>query len=89
MDAKLVNQSLKDFITEKLLDGDGSELSDDTPLLELGIIDSMAMVSLLAHVQKIFGVKIPDDEVSPRNFQTIEALQRLILRVHEGGSQRA
>lgn len=82
MDANSINQALKGFITEKLLHGDGAELTDHTPLLEWGIVDSLAMVSLLAFVHKTFDVKIPDAEISPRNFQSIEALRNLIVRVH-------
>lgn len=89
MDANDVNQALEGFITEKLLHGDGSELNLHTPLLELGIVDSLAMVSLLTFVQKSFGVTIPDAEVSPRNFQTIEALSALIMRVQREASNGA
>ena len=79
MDATEVNKGLKTFITENLLDGEGDDLEDHTPLLELGIIDSMAMVSLLTFIQKKLGVSIPDDKVSPRHFQSINSLQKLIL----------
>jgi acyl carrier protein len=85
MDPNSVNRALGAFITDTLLHGDGAELTDHTPLLEWGIIDSLAMVSLLAFVQKAFGVTVPDAEVSPRNFQSIEALQELIMRVHAQG----
>lgn len=81
MDAAEVNKGLKTFIINNLLDGDGSDLDDHTPLLELGIIDSMAMVSLLTFIDKKLGVSIPDDKVSPRHFQTITTLQALILEV--------
>jgi 2-hydroxymuconate-semialdehyde hydrolase len=89
MDVNSINQALKGFITDTLLHGDGAELTDHTPLLEWGIVDSLAMVSLLTFVHKSFGVTIPDAEVSPRNFQSIEALQTLIMRVHGGRAEGA
>ncbi|KIG13411.1 hypothetical protein DB30_08087 [Enhygromyxa salina] len=89
MDATSVNQALKGFITEKLLHGDGADLTDHTPLLEWEIVDSLAMVSLLTFVQKTFGVTIPDAEVSPRNFQSIEALQNLIVNVAQDRPEAA
>ncbi|PRP93391.1 Aminoacyl carrier protein 1 [Enhygromyxa salina] len=89
MNATEVNQALEGFITEKLLHGDGADLTLQTPLLEYGIVDSLAMVSLLTFVQNSFGVTIPDGEVSPRNFKTIEALSALIMRVHGEASNGA
>ena len=83
MDASELNNGIKTFIIESLLDGDGADLDDHTPLLELGIIDSLAMVSLLRFIEKKLGVSVPEDEVSPRNFMSIQTLESMILRVHE------
>ncbi|MFV8752987.1 acyl carrier protein [Nannocystaceae bacterium ST9] len=91
MDANEVNRSLKRHIVDTLLHGDESELDDDTPLLELGVIDSLAMVGLLAFLTSEFGVRVPDREVSPRNFASLAALTRLVVRelaardANEGG----
>lgn len=78
MDANAVGQLLKTFIVDEILHGDAAELQDDTPLLEWGVIDSIAMVSLLAFIQKQFGVRIEDDAVVPRNFRSIAAMSHLV-----------
>ncbi len=83
MQASEVNHKLKSFIIQEFLDGDDSELADDTPLLEWGVIDSIAMFTLLRFIKDSFAVEIPDREVSPRNFHSIAVLQRLVLRLGE------
>lgn len=73
-----IKRSLQDFIVDKLLDGDAGELDEHTPLLEWGVIDSIAMVALLDFIKTQLGAEIPDDKVSPRHFATITALARLV-----------
>ncbi len=80
MDSKHIQTALTNFIADEFLDGDAEELDEHTPLLELGVIDSLAMVALLDFIKRCFSAELPDDEVSPRNFASIAALERLISR---------
>jgi len=75
-----ISSALTGFISEKILEGEGADLDDDTPLLEWGVIDSIAMVSLLSFIQSRFAVRIPDGEVVPRNFHSIAAIGQLVKR---------
>lgn len=86
MDASEINHQLKTYIIEMMLDGDGSDLDDHTPLLELGIVDSMGIVSLLTFIDKQLGVSVPENRVSPRYFKSIAALQALILEISSQSS---
>jgi 2-hydroxymuconate-semialdehyde hydrolase len=68
----------------------------DTPVLEMGILDSLSMVSLLTFVQTTLGVVIPDEKVLPENFETLGTLADLITQlqlsgrpVHEGVAECA
>lgn len=87
MQAPEIIEILSQFIIEQFLDGDGAELQEDTPLLEWGVIDSIAMFTLLRFIKERFAIEIPDTEVSPRNFHSIEVLQRLVSRLlrEQGG----
>ncbi|MBX2798084.1 MAG: alpha/beta fold hydrolase [Myxococcales bacterium] len=66
------------FVAHHLLDGDGSELSPDTPLLEWGVLDSMSMLELLAFIQEDLGVAVPDEQVRPEHFQSLRRLDALL-----------
>jgi 2-hydroxymuconate-semialdehyde hydrolase len=61
-------------------------LDADTPILDLGILDSLSMVSLLSFVQNTLGVVIPDGMVLPEHFETLGMLGDLIGRLQSNGS---
>lgn len=50
------------------------EVGMETPLFSSGIIDSMAILHLLAFVERATGRAIPPERVVMKNFQTIAAI---------------
>ncbi len=56
----------------------GKGLSDTDSLLERGVLDSMAIVKLVAFLEERFGVALSDDEFDPDNFETIQAITELV-----------
>jgi 2-hydroxymuconate-semialdehyde hydrolase len=72
---------LRSFIVDQLLDGDGEDLDADTRLLEVGIIDSMTMINLIAFIERRFELLIPHADVTPTNFETLGAVVDLVLRL--------
>ncbi|MEQ9325143.1 MAG: acyl carrier protein [Polyangiaceae bacterium] len=71
---------LVDFVASDLLDGDARDLDAQTPLLELGIIDSLTIVSLLSFLETRFGARIAPENVRPEHFVTIAAIAVLTER---------
>jgi acyl carrier protein len=69
---------LLEFINRELLDGQGDDLDVDTPLLELGIIDSVSIVMLSVHISDELGVKIPPGDLIPTNLRDVRAIAKLI-----------
>lgn len=49
-------------------------LSNDTPLLEAGILDSLSLLKLTLFLEERFGVEVAPDELIPENFETVEAI---------------
>jgi acyl carrier protein len=60
--------SILKFIGE--LKGDGTLVGRDTPIMETGLLDSMALVQLIQFIGQKFGVTIPDEEVTPELFES-------------------
>jgi 2-hydroxymuconate-semialdehyde hydrolase len=81
MTKEQVYETLRSFIVSELLDGQGDDLEADTSLLELGIVDSLSMISLLTFMEEKFSVSVPDYEVKPENFQNLAALTKFTLRL--------
>jgi acyl carrier protein len=72
-------QQVKDYIMDEFLPGeDPSELTPATPLISGGILDSIATLKLVMVVEETFGVNFEPHEVDKENFDSLEAVVRLL-----------
>jgi acyl carrier protein len=70
---------LRDFIVDELRwDGASSELTDAYPLLESGVIDSLAIFEIVQFLEAEYSIEIADDELLPENFATLAAIAKLV-----------
>ena len=51
-----------------------AELADDESLLDAGVIDSAAMIDLIAFLEKSFEISIDEDDMIPENFDSVAAI---------------
>jgi acyl carrier protein len=80
----MLKSELASFIEKNLVGGDRRvAITDSTPLIEDGIIDSMGLMQIVAFLEERAGVRVPDDEVSPDNFETVAAIERLVERLRK------
>lgn len=63
---------------------DPAGLRADTPLLERGVLDSVALIRLTAHLESRYNVLLDDDDLVPENFATAGDIARLIERRMDG-----
>lgn len=49
-------------------------LKNDTPLLESGILDSLALLKLLLFLEEEFNIHLDDFDFIPENFTTVNAI---------------
>jgi len=72
-------EDIKTYIANEILDGeDIGELDETTPLLELGVLNSMELMNLVSHIEQTYGVKVPSDGIVPDNFQDIHSIIEFI-----------
>ena len=77
-----ITEELKRFILEELVEEGGpTSLSDDDPLIEQGLIDSMAAMQIIAFIEEETGLRVPDREVAVENFESVTAMQNLVDRL--------
>ncbi len=70
---------VRDFIVgQPSWRGPASDLTDDYPLVEKKVLDSMAIFELVAFIEQSFGIEIEDEELVSENFATLKAIDRLI-----------
>lgn len=64
---------------------DGVDYENCTTLIDQGILDSLAIISLVAEIEDEFDVQIPTVEIVPANFNSAKAIWDLIVRLQEEG----
>jgi acyl carrier protein len=58
--------------------GRREELTDDYPLIEGGVVDSMGIFQLVSMIESRYGVEVDDEELVRDNFETLRAIARLV-----------
>ena len=77
-----MKKEIREFIEREIMkDERGGILKDTDPLIESGIIDSLGIQILLAHLEETYSVHILDEELIPENFETVESIVSLVERV--------
>lgn len=77
-----VESKLKHFIATELMYGeDDSVLSSDEPLLGSGIVDSLGIMRLVSFIEEEFGVEVPEQDLVPEHFQTVNRLAAFVQRL--------
>ncbi|HEY1920540.1 MAG TPA: acyl carrier protein [Streptosporangiaceae bacterium] len=83
-----IQQSIITYVADAWMGGDADGLGADLPLAEMNIIDSAAMFDLVHFLQGTFRIQVPLDEVTPRNFTSINAITALVERLRDEGAPR-
>jgi acyl carrier protein len=85
-DHESVGTAVKEYILAEFLPGeDPAALTDRTPLLTTGILDSIATLKLVAFLEKHFQITIAAHEVNVDHLNTLETITRLV-RAKQGGA---
>jgi len=77
-----LKQELREFIRRSLIPaGATAEVDENEPLIDHGVIDSMGLLQIMTFIEERTGVRVPDDEVTPENFQSVSAIDQLVTRL--------
>jgi acyl carrier protein len=70
---------IRRFVVSTFLFGDAGALpSDDSSLLEEGLIDSTDVLELVTFLESELGVQVADEEIVPANFDSVARLARYV-----------
>lgn len=74
-----IEAKIRTYIAQNLLFSDnGFTYDDDASFLEEGIIDSIGVLELVLFVEETFGLTVPDQEITPDNFDSVRKLANFI-----------
>jgi len=76
-----ISKVVRDYIIrEYVQEGDDREVSETTPLISSGLVDSFSMVSLLRFLEKKYAIHIPDSAATPEAIDSVERIVTLVRR---------
>jgi acyl carrier protein len=67
-------QQLIDYILKDVISRPGVEITEDTPLVSSGLIDSLALVNILLKVEDVTHTRIPVGKVQPKDMDTVNLM---------------
>lgn len=74
-----VTAIVKDYIMSEFLTGEDPEaLSDTTPLISGGILDSISTVKLVSFLEETFGIQFSAHEISTDYLDTLADITSLV-----------
>jgi len=74
-----VKGAIKAFILKEFLPGeDPSNLTDDLPLITTGILDSIATLKLVLHLEETFGITLEAHEADKAHLDTLNKITSLV-----------
>lgn len=72
-----LRDDLLEFVQESLLRG-AEKIGPEDGLIERGVIDSVGLMQLMTFIEERAGIRIPDHLVTPSNFETVDAMDRMV-----------
>jgi acyl carrier protein len=58
--------------------GKGGVPATDESLFDSGYLDSFALADMVSALEKEFGIKIPDSDLNPRKFESIDRIDQYL-----------
>jgi acyl carrier protein len=69
---------VRKYVTKEYIDDDDVTITNDTPLISSGYVDSFSMVSLLVFLENKFKIKIPPSKATPEAFDSVNNIVALV-----------
>lgn len=79
LSAEEIEEIIVAFVAEDLGTDDLDEIDRDDNLLTSGLVDSVGIVRLIAHLKDRLEVTVPPQDLVPDNFRTIRIMAAYLL----------
>lgn len=77
-----VAAEVEQFILQELMTGSAIDsIAHDEDLLASGVVDSHGLLQLVTFLRERCGVEVPEEALTPENFQTIAAIDAYVQGV--------
>jgi acyl carrier protein len=86
--AAAYSDTIRSYIVENIFLGQDVELGDSDSLYESGVLDSTAVMELVAFLESHFDITIDDEDLTESNLGSIDSAGKLVER-KLGGAREA
>lgn len=81
MQDQVILDTLRTYVSERILQDSNVVIEPDTPLLEWGVLNSVSTVQLIGFIRERFQVDVPPEEVVGRNFRDLRSISQLLAQL--------
>ena len=85
MPSQTAESRIREFILKNFPLARKNGLKPNDKWLETGMIDSLGILDLVSFLEKEFSLAISDEDLEPRNFESLEAVAEFVVKKAEGG----
>ncbi len=78
MQKSLISASVRRFIETNLLFGDSASVTDNSSLLESGVLDSTSVIEVISFLESEYSITFDDDELVAANFESIDRIASFV-----------
>lgn len=75
-------------MTETFFVPDETALAEDTSLLDAGIVDSTGVLEIVDYLERAFGIRLADHEMTPQNLDSIARIAAFVEKKKKGSSRQ-
>jgi acyl carrier protein len=81
-----LRDELTRFIAERLMQNRDATVDPEDNLLDLGLIDSVGLLNLITFLESTAGIRVPEEEMVPDNFESVVAIEAFVARMRAARS---
>jgi acyl carrier protein len=80
MDEATVKSNIRDYILRELVRDEDYPLTDDEGIVSGGLMDSFSLADLGVYVEDVFGVYIPDPDLTVEKMDTLNLMTARVMQ---------
>jgi acyl carrier protein len=69
-----------EFVRDEYVEDESMEITDETPLISSGLVDSFSMVSMKMFLEEEYKIQMTDEEASTEAFNTVKSIMALLQK---------
>lgn len=74
-DMEQIKTAVRNFLAQNI---NGAELQDSDNIFELGLVNSLFALQLVAFIEQNFDIAVEDEELDIDNFKSIDAMSNFV-----------